>query len=276
MLKFANMNLQYNKYSLEYFLDSTQRVGLDAIELWGGIPHLYVDDVSYQDVRSIGKQIKMRNLNLICFTPEQCIYPINLSAKDDTTRNRSIEYFKKSIEVANTLETKKMLVSVGSGLFNESAEEAWNRASSSLQILTKEAEEKGIILVLEQMSRMGSNVINNIHTLKKMHEEIDSPCLKVMVDTVLMEVVGDQLHEYIVFGEDLVHMHFIDGDTKTTAHLPWGEGICSLDKYKEVIRDMEYTGYLTLELISPKYNRDPEKGIRESLEFIRKNNNTDC
>jgi|SRR5699024_6819969 len=263
------MNQHYHRYTFNYFLESTLQIGLDAIELWGGIPHLYVGDATYRDIKKINYDINKRNLKLICFTPEQCIYPINLSAKDYATRDRSISYFKKCINAANTLECEQMIVSLGYGFYNEPVEEAWKRAIDSLQILTKEAEEKGITLLLEQMSTVGSNVVNNLKTLQQMYGEIKSPNLKVMADTVLLEFVGDNLEDYKVFGDELVHIHFVDGNKQNTAHLAWGEGIFDLNNYLKVLNDMNYDRYLTLELISPKYNWNPEKGIRDSIEIIK-------
>ena len=268
-MKLANMNQHYHRYPFNYFLESTMRLGLEAIELWGGIPHLYVNDSTHKDIKKIGADIRERKLELVCFTPEQCIYPINLSAKDEITRDRSIKYFKKCIDVANTLECEQLIVSVGYGFYNEPDEEAWKRASDSLQMLSKEAEMKGVVLLLEQMSTIGSNVITDVKTLKKMYEEVNSPNLKVMADTVLLEFVGDRLEDYREFGDDLSHIHFIDGNVKTTAHLAWGEGVFNLDHYMKVLNELNYNGYLTLELISPKYNWDPEKGIRDSIEKIK-------
>lgn len=268
-MKLANMNQCYHRYPLDYFLDSSVRVGLRAIELWAGTPHLYVNDATAGEIGSVLKEIRRRDLELVCFTPEQAIYPINLSAKDDKCRNRSIDYFKKCISVTNALECPKMLVIVGFGFYNEPAEEAWKRARESLHVLAAEAERAGVTLVLESMSNIGSNVINSLLTLKRMHGEIASPAMKVMLDTVPMVLAGDTIDDYgAAFGDDLVHIHFLDGDGKTTAHLGWGEGIFPLDAFKSSLRSIDYDGCLTLELISPKYNWDPEAGIRRSLEAI--------
>lgn len=269
MAKIANMNFHYHRYPFEYFLDSTVKVGLQAIELWGGAPHLYIEDASHQEVQSLLKEIKRRELELVCFTPEQCIYPINLSAKDETCRKRSIEYFKKCIQVTNSLETSLLLVTVGYGFYNEPVEEAWKRGRESLQILAKEAEEAGIVLALEPMSRFGSNLITDLKTLKRMYEEVNSPSLKPMMDTIPVMLSGDSIEEYgAAFGDDLVHIHFLDGDGKTSAHLTWGQGVFPLEAFKESLKKIQYDGYLTLELIGPQYNWDPEKGIRDSLEYL--------
>jgi fructoselysine 3-epimerase len=268
-MKLANMNQHYHRYPLEYFLDSKVRVGLQAIELWAGTPHLYVNDATHQEISAVLKEIMKRDLNIVCFTPEQCIYPINLSAKEETCRKRSIEYFKKCIGVGNSLECNKLLVTVGFGFYNEPREEAWKRAVDSLQQLSIEAEAAGTILVLESMSHIGSNVIRDLESLKKMYEEVKSPNLKVMLDTIPMVLAGDTIENYgEAFGDDLVHIHFIDGDGKTAAHQAWGEGVFPLESFKDSLKKINYQHYLTLELISPKYNWDPEKGIRESIELI--------
>lgn len=269
MLKLANMNQNYHRYPLEYFLDSTVRTGLEAIELWAGTPHLYVNDASPQEVAGVLKQIRQRDLEIACFTPEQAIYPINLSAKDDTCRNRSIEYFQKCLRVTNALECQKMLVIVGFGFYNEPPEEAWKRAAASLHVLAKDAEQAGVTLVLEAMSNIGSNVIYNLDTLKRMHAEVGSPAMKVMLDTIPMALAGETIEDYgAAFGDELVHIHFLDGDGKTTAHLAWGEGGFSLDSFVDGLKKINYDGYLTLEHISPKYNWDPEAAVRQSLSYI--------
>jgi protein FrlC len=270
MARIANMNFHYQRYPFDYFLDSTVRMGLHAVELWGGAPHLYVGDATHQEIAALLKEIKRRDLELVCFTPEQCIYPINLSAKDVTGRTRSIEYFKKCIHVANSLECSKLLVTVGYGFYNEPQEEAWKRGRESLEELAKEAESAGVILALEPMSRFGSNMITDLKTLKRMYDEVNSPHVKALLDTIPMTMSGDSIEEYAAaFGEDLVHIHFIDGDGATSAHLAWGEGVFPLDKFAESLSRIHYNGYLSLELIGPKYNWDPEKGTRESLERLR-------
>ncbi|UUZ81196.1 TIM barrel protein [Paenibacillus sp. P26] len=269
MAKFANMNFHYHRYPFEYFLDSTVKVGLQAIELWGGAPHLYVDDASAQEVARILKEIRRRDLELVCFTPEQCIYPINLSAKDDTCRQRSVEYFKKCIQVTNSLECSLLLVTVGYGFYNEPVEEAWKRGRESLEILAKEAESAGVVLALEPMSRFGSNLITDLKSLKRMHEEVNSPSMKVLMDTIPMMLSGDSIEAYgEAFGDDLAHIHFLDGDGKTSAHLAWGQGVFPLETFAQGLRTIGYDGYLTLELIGPQYNWDPEKGTRDSLERL--------
>ncbi|PYI51354.1 TIM barrel protein [Paenibacillus flagellatus] len=271
MATIANMNFHYHRYTFDYFLDSTERLGLQAIELWAGAPHLYVPDATHGEVEALRKEIDRRGLELVCFTPEQCIYPINLASKDDTLRRRSIGYFKKCLGTANSLECDKLLVTAGYGFFNEPKEEAWERARESIGELALAARAAGVQLVLEPLSHIGSNVITNAAGLKRMVDEVGATNVKAMLDTVPMVLAGDSIDDYAsLFGDDLVHIHFLDGDGKTSAHMAWGEGCFPLDAFKRSLDAHRYSGYLTLEIIGPKYNWDPEAATRLSLEHLRK------
>ncbi|AZO95902.1 TIM barrel protein [Halocella sp. SP3-1] len=265
--KIAGMNFNYAHYPLNYFLDSMVKLEIFNIELWGASPHLYVNDLCFADVKRIKKEIDIRNLNVICFTPEQCVYPINLSAKEDFIRERSIKYFEKSLEVSCELESPLLLITPGWGYRNEPISEAWLRCKESLSCLVARAEKRGIRLVLEPLTPQESNLINTVSPLKKMLSEINSPYLKAMLDTIPMALTGEDIEDYLnEFGEDLEHMHFIDGSPK--GHLAWGDGVLPLDSYLKVINDYNYSGYMTLEITDRSYFLEPEAAVKKSIEQI--------
>lgn len=269
MFKYANMNLIYQRYTLDYFLDSTVSLGLQNIELWGGEPHLNVEDATPQEIGAIRKSIRDRGLNLVCFTPEQCAYPINLASGRLASRRRSIDYFKKCIEVTGALECPMLLVSAGYGLFNEPKEEAWKRAVESLQKVAREAEAAGVVLALEPFYYPYTNVLTDLATTKKMLAEVGSPCLKPMVDTACMVLTGDTLQDYAAaFGKDLVHIHFVDGNDTSSVHLAWGEGMFPLEEFRGCLKELGYEGHLTLELIGTQYLVEPEKAVAKSLAYL--------
>ena len=66
-------NYPYYKYSLDYALDSLERMGHENIEFYGCFPHFHLDDVGYKDVRQL-KGIKRSPSCTVCFTPDNvCI-----------------------------------------------------------------------------------------------------------------------------------------------------------------------------------------------------------
>ncbi|MDD3174012.1 MAG: sugar phosphate isomerase/epimerase, partial [Herbinix sp.] len=85
----AVSNYPYYKYSLDYTLDSLQRLGAETIELYACYPHLHIDDTNLVRIKSIKKKLKDHGIKPICFTPEQCMYPVNIASKDVVARKRS-------------------------------------------------------------------------------------------------------------------------------------------------------------------------------------------
>ncbi|MDV2583722.1 endonuclease, partial [Alkalibacillus haloalkaliphilus] len=81
--------------------------------------------------------VKERDLNIVCVTPEQCVYPYNIAAKDDVIRQKSIEYFCQYIRQTAELEVDKMLCTSGWGHYDEPHEEAWKRSVDSLYQMSK-------------------------------------------------------------------------------------------------------------------------------------------
>ncbi len=263
----ASMNLHYRFFPFNYFLDSAVQNRLTRIELWAGAPHFYVDDVRPRDIQRIYGDIERRGLAIVCFTPEQCAYPINIAAKEVSLRTRSLRYFEKSIDIACDLGCRLVLVTSGLGYFSEAPEEAWARSRESLSRLTRKAERANVLLVLEPLRTDESNLVNSLVSLQKMRAEVASSALKGMIDTIPMALSGETIDDYArLLGKDLVHMHFVDG--KPRGHLAWGDGVLPLSQYVQTLDSIDYTGSLTLEITDPSYLLDPRSADERSLQLL--------
>lgn len=266
MVKIAGMNFHYVRFPFSYFLDSMVEFGINNIELWGGSPHLYTEDISLQGVYQIKNEINERKLKIVCFTPEQCAYPINIASRNEFIRERSIRYFEKSLMVANELESPYVLVTPGLGYFNENKDEAWERSSEALKRLAVSAKKMGVTLILEPLKPTESNLINGLSSLKKMITEVDSKNLKGMIDTNPMSIMKESMKDYFeLLGDDLVHIHFIDGPD---GHLVWGEGTLPLQDYMGILKEYDYNGYLSFEYTSSRYYLNPNKAMEDTLKIL--------
>jgi protein FrlC len=261
----AGMNEHYYLHTLDYFLDSMVDLEIENIELWAGSPHLYIEDLTLSQVVRIRKEIERRNLKLICYTPEQCIYPVNIAAKEPHIRQKSIQYFMKSLEAAAELGATMFQTVPGWGYHTETKADAWARSRDSLEVLVSKAESLGILLTLEPLETYGSNLVNNLSDLKRMIEEIHSPSLKGIIDTCPMHAAGENFdNSFQKLGDDLRHIHFVD-----SGHSAWGDGTFPLQQYLEQIARHDYQGYLTIEICNRDYFTDPVKGDRQSIERIK-------
>lgn len=263
----AAMNIHYRYFPLKYFLDSSVENGFKNIELWAASPHFYIEDLGPKDVVRVRNDIEKRGLKLICFTPEQCVYPINIAAEEMLIRERSIKYFEKAINISVDLGCKLVLVTSGWGYFSQPADQAWKRSRDSLVKLSRKAEGAGVTLVLEPLRVDESNLVTDLATLTKMLNEISSDALKGMIDTIPMALAGEAIIDYSrALGKDLLHIHFIDG--KPRGHLVWGDGVLPLKEYMNALESIEYRGCLTLEITDAAYYVEPHLAEARSLDSL--------
>ena len=57
--RIAGMNIHYLYYSLLYFLDTQQKLGVKTIELWAGAPHFFLASMSYSDCKKVRHEMEI-------------------------------------------------------------------------------------------------------------------------------------------------------------------------------------------------------------------------
>ena len=261
----AIMNIQYKYFPLTRFLDDAVINDVKNIELWGAAPHFHLEDMTYQEISVIHREIESRNLKLVCFTPEQCVYPINLAAPSPAARRRSVRFFEDSIRAAGELGCNKVLVTSGTGYFDGSDYyDAWNWSVQNLQGLGEFAKHCGVTLALEVLRRDESNLVYDLTTLRKMLGEINQDSMGGMIDTIPMALAGEHPSQYLeALGEKLVHVHFIDGAPR--GHLAWGDGVLDMEQYLKEFDSFGYKGFLSLEITDGRYFMEPSKSVEQSI-----------
>ncbi|MCE3204078.1 TIM barrel protein [Paenibacillus sonchi] len=268
-MKIAGMNITYRHFPFEHFLDQVTELGIEHIELWAGEPHLYIYRNVLGNLRHMRQQLKSRDMKVVCYTPEQCVYPFNIAASDSQLRQKSIDYFIDNLYAALELETNMMLVTSGIGDFAVSQSESWKYAGDSIYQIARVAEKEGVTLALEPLTRFESNLIIDVKGIKRMLEEIRSPSLKGMIDTVAMQLANETPEDYFSLLPELSHFHLIDGDGSSDAHLALDDGVLNWREYLTSLQSHNYEGACTLEIMGFKYYQNPQEALRESVRKIR-------
>lgn len=261
-------NYGYQLFPFEYFLNSMNKLEVKNIELWGAGPHLYQDDCTYEDIRTLRKKITDHHLTVKCYTPEQCMYPINIASSEEKIRSRSMSYMKKALEIANIMEAPMTLVTVGQGYRNQDKEEAFKRCVDSLLELEEKAESCNTTIVLEHLTVTTTNLCVTAKELARMMKIVKGPSMKAMVDVDMAARVGEGAKEYLdEMGDAIYHCHFIDG--MPGGHLALGDGILPMDTYLKDLMDYGYEGYFTMEVLSDRYQLNPEAAYEQGLGWFR-------
>lgn len=265
--QFASMNMVYNRYSFNYFLDSCQRLNIKKFEFWMGAPHLNTFIESLSDAIKVRKEVEKRGLKMVCVTPEQVMYPHNIAAKNEELRTFSLQYFHKYIDMTAELGVDKMLCCAGWGNYDEDLEEAKKRSIDGLWEMIRHAEKVGIILAFEILCPFESNLVNDLPSTKCMMDEIQSEVFKLCVDTVPVRLGGNTLDDFFEeFGKRICHVHLTDGTP--AGHVPCGTGNHPVAEHLAALSRHGYTGDITLEIGDSGWCDRPEEATKKGFETI--------
>ena len=252
----VGMNQHYRRFSLDYFLDCQQRVGIQNIELWCGASHFWLDHQNYDDILKLKKKLHDRELNIVSVTSPSMAYQYQYASQEPEGLENSFRYFRNGIRVAAELGADRAVVNSGWGYANEDDAEMWKRSADQLRRLAEVGEKEGVTLVMESLRQDESNLVNSLETAKKMFEEVHHTNLKIMVDSIATGAAGESLSLWFEnFGKDLIHMHFLDGDPYV--HNVWGDGNTPLESQLKEINDWGYEGFLVQEIADERYFADP-------------------
>ena len=132
--QFGIMNMNYLFYTLDYFLDAAQSMGVSNINLWTANPHVHLDDATDDEFRAIGEKLRVRGLKCFCVCPEQVVYPFNIAAEDALIRDRSIASMKRAIDLCGILGTDLLHVCPGWGFYDkpDGLKIAWDLARDAM------------------------------------------------------------------------------------------------------------------------------------------------
>ena len=261
-------NYTYPYHSFDYFLDSMQRLNVSRIELWAAEPHFYFEDCNLYECRQNGKKIRERGIEVCCVTPEQCQYPINIGARNVDARRRSVNFFRRAIDVAVELDAPKVLVTSGHHNYDDSAEDCWKWCVESLQELASYARLYGKYFVFEPLVRE-IDVVTRASQSKKLLDEVGQyDVLKAMIDVDEAARFGETPKDFLKeFGiEKFGHVHFMDG--YPGGHLAPGDGKLPLNDYLDELDSAGYEGDIALEIMNSRYDAEPEKAIKQALDFF--------
>ncbi len=263
----VNMNQHYRRFSLDYFLDCQQRLGIEQIELWCGASHFWLDHEGWGDVQRLKQQLQTHNVRVVSLTAPSMAYQYQFAAQEPENLEYSYRYFSNGIRLAAALGADRMTINSGWGYLNENHATMWNRCRDHLGRLCRVAEREGVYLVMESLRDDESNLVYNLESARQMFKEIDHPNFKMMVDNIATGAAGESLADWFdVFGEDLIHMHFLDGDP--WLHNVWGDGNTSLIEQISIMENHCFTGYLVQEVADEHYFSDPYAADRRNFRIL--------
>jgi protein FrlC len=268
-LKTSLSSYLYYNYSLEEAVKRTAAAGFDAIDIWGGRPHAYRDDLHEHDIRRIKLLLNDHGLEVTSFIPAQTHSHINLCHPKKAVRSDGIAYLNTCVETAARLGAPIISVLPNHSLYSQDMDEAWDLLADSLLRICEFASFYSVLIAIEPADPFESDLINTSIQAVDMIEQIGCENLGVVFDTGHALVAGEDTSTSIFnLGDLLLHVHLSDNDGKRDQHRIPGQGIFDFQELIHALRLTLYEGILTAEP-GWDYTLDPDPAAIASQDFLQ-------
>lgn len=269
-MKIALLSLLFRRYHLEKVFEVASEQGYDGVEIWGGRPQAYPYDMDEAHCEDVLRMKEQYHLEVPMYTPEVLGYPFNIATTDAKERRETIDYLTKALDVTKAIGAPRIQLATGHAGHGTNRRQNKQNVMYVLKTLADHAEKLDVNIVLEAVTLMESNVVIFLDDLVEMIEDIGSPRIKGMLDTVTPTVHHETFADYFEkLGDNMDYIHFVDSDGRDQHHFPVGEGNIPMEALVNIIRKYKYDGWLSSELVSP-FARDPELFAAQEIRNIRK------
>ncbi len=265
MARVAAVNICFQYFSLDYFLESIAKIGFEKVDLWTGYPHMLLDGDYAAQCRRIRRRCESLGLAVDNLMPKVIGWPLNIADAEEKIRRRAVEYLKRAVDAAELLGAPTLQLVPGSGLYDHPVEDAWARSRESLSQVAEYAGSQGKRAALEAVQIYETNLVGNKDSLNRMVQEVGSPYLGAVVDTTHMAANGETLEEYFaLLGNRIWRVHLNENH-----QLPWGEGGAPVDQYLKTLEQWGYDGNFSLEICSKPHYLNPAQAMEVSYWFLK-------
>jgi fructoselysine 3-epimerase len=149
----------------------------------------------------------------------------------------------------------------------------WDRAREELKNLCKVAEAKNVKFALNIKNSI-AYLFNSPWAAIEMIEEVGSHALGVTFDAGVFNLMTFQATSIVGFvdilKDHIIHVHVSDNDGITEQKLPPGRGNINWDVFVIALSDINYKGYISVDLEGGFNQPDPHGASYESIEYLKK------
>jgi D-psicose/D-tagatose/L-ribulose 3-epimerase len=223
-----------------HLLAKAKAMGFDIVE----IPVEAETDVDYQQAAAAYKQAGLQCI--VCAVMGASRDPAH---EDQAIQRGGVAYLKHLVDAVATMGGELVAGPIYSAVGRqwqatpEQRKRDLERCAKNLREVARYAEGKGVTLAIEPLNRFETSFINLTEQAVELMRLVDSPNVKLMIDTFHGNIEEKSLGKAIeTAGRDLVHLHANENDRGTpgSGHVAWAEIASALKKVR-------FSGTLSIE-----------------------------
>ncbi|OLN21970.1 sugar phosphate isomerase [Domibacillus antri] len=252
-------------YPLDDVINRLSSFGYDAIEIGCASPHAWPDYLSKERRQEILALLKQKNLKVAAMLPAPGGGPgMNPSSPLSEERAFTINHYKEVVRLAHEWECPTVMWIAGWVVHGTQQQDAWNYSLEGLGDVAKYAKELGVTMVVEP-TPADSNLIETADDALLLSEQTGASNVKVMFDTFHALYRNEVASDYVYrMADKLHHVHIADSD-----RLPPGQGRCDFPAVLKALKEINYDGYLSMEVGFHTRQAEPDWYARTSIEYLK-------
>lgn len=244
--------IRTRQMSLSDWIRMAADIGLDGIEVY----RPYLKSNTRSSLEQLADEIYEAGLEVSMFTSYG-----ELATPLEKERLVQVESLRADVNAAVALRTNIVRVTAGSWPENCSWEEALRNVTDCLKGSLDYAEQRGVMLALEDHPEIGTSTQDFTRILSL----VDDDRLKVNLDTSNPMMSGEtavQLAEIVK--ERVVHVHASDRN-RQLEHQVVGEGCVPFAEIFRILKSASFDGWISLEAGGTK----GQQGIAAGMRYVR-------
>jgi protein FrlC len=269
-MKLATATSVLYQYSIQDAIPVIARTGYDGVDIWGGRPHVYRQDLSVEELEGLRHAIEDHGLLVSSFMPAFYRYPHSLSNPNPKVREDSVDYMRQCVDNAAVLGAGIVLVVPDHSLYGQPRTDSLGRMVESMDVVARHASQYDLKLGIEVLYYDETDLVNSADDALKIIDELGHGNIGVVLDTGTLNLSKESPEEILAKLDDLmlqVHVNDNDGGQEQQNLIP-GDGTYDFQSLIQILKEQGFSGFLSAEL-TKGYANDPEPALRTTAERLR-------
>lgn len=252
-------------YPLDRVIRTVAALGYEGIEIGAASPHAFPDYLDSADRTRIRGWLADAGLELVCMDPAYGGGPgYNTTSALEAERKASLAYNKACLQLAADLGCPRFVWLGGWYSYGTDQEQAWEWCREALRETAAFAADRNVTLMVEP-TPADSNLIETVGDARRLIAEVGDPRLRIIVDTYHVLHRKDSLTATLLEAGDLLeHVHIADVERM------WPGYATDFRPVVQVLQEIGYTGYLSMEIGFNKRTPNPEEYAVQAIDAMRR------
>jgi protein FrlC len=271
MMKLGTATSVLYLYAIQDAIPLIRRAGYDGVDIWGGRPHVYRQDLSDEELKDLRQIISNHGLTVSSFMPAFYRYPHSLSNPNPRVREDSIDYMRMCVDNAVALGAGIVLVVPDLSLYGQSKTDSLSRMIESIDtVASYAAQHPNITLGIEILYTDETDLVNSAADAQAIIEQLGHQNIGAVLDTGTLNLSKEPIQDiFDTLGDRVLQIHVNDNDGgHHQQNLIPGEGTFDFPGLAAFLREIGYQGFLSAEL-SKEYAGDAEAALTTTAKRLR-------